>query len=141
MRVSTAVEKKVWISGACHFLRLRRERVEGSLYRVSTTMYWYQASRYERISSYNTQRKNRCDLKPLPYVTMFVHRIVPDCFARLHSVARSKVGALLRVCLSNYGVIRSAQKSYIAHAIAVPGRHVLSVQLFNVRSWCYGKLA
>jgi len=50
-RVPTTVGEKVWIPGAYHFCVFA---VSGSKC-VLNMMYWYQASRYERMSTYNAQ--------------------------------------------------------------------------------------
>jgi hypothetical protein len=50
IRASITVGKQACIPRAYHAPRLRRERAEVSLYCVLTTMYWYQASRYDNNS-------------------------------------------------------------------------------------------
>ena len=115
--------KKVWIT--CVFaillLRLRRERSRKCLCTVCfwTTMYWYQASRYERMLSYKftIAQLRSIEMKVVLPMTeqsvpdrvfnlsTYLHLVVSISTSISHDQKSEAIASRRRVGLGKYGVM------------------------------------
>lgn len=118
--VPTAVGKKVWISGALPFFYgfvMSESKCLCTV--VLTTMYWYQASRYERMLSYKftIAQLRSIEMKVvLPMteqsvpdrvfnVSTYLHLVVSISTSISHDQKSEAIASRRRVGLSKYGVM------------------------------------